>query len=157
MYAAILLVICQPPLVSFPPLTTFPPLQSAGNAEAVTPTPTPMPPTPATKTKSFKPGLVYGYDGEAVSAASADRPIVIQFSAPWCVPCKRVFTDLSALTTKMDTQLHYVDIDKHKSLATSYGITTIPRLWVVDRGKIIYDKTGSDLGEVAKYLIRRAP
>lgn len=55
---------------------------------------------------------------------------VIKFQAAWCGPCKFLTQTMSSMDIKIPVE--YVDIDKDVSVATEYGIRSIPTLILVD-------------------------
>jgi thioredoxin 1 len=69
-----------------------------------------------------------------VVLASATQPVLIDFHASWCPPCKRLAPELAALASERGDRLRMVqiDVDQHGPLAQSQGVSSIPdvRLWL---------------------------
>lgn len=77
-------------------------------------------------------------------ARQAKRPIVIDFWATWCGPCKKLkkLTMEHAKVAKVlkGMEVIYVDLDAHPSLAKSYGVTSIPDVFFIDAAGLIVDR-----------------
>jgi thioredoxin 1 len=75
---------------------------------------------------------------------TSKRPIVIDFYADWCGPCKRqspVFKEVEAASTG-NAVFVKVDIDENVDLATTYGVMSIPTIMILDNGHIAFRHTG---------------
>lgn len=79
-----------------------------------------------------------------VLAASADRPVLVDFWAPWCGPCKMLKPLLEQLATEAGGKWSLVKIntDLHADLAARHGIRGIPDVRLYHRGREIARFTG---------------
>lgn len=72
-------------------------------------------------------------------------PVVVDFSAAWCGPCKQMHPVFDKLAKKYRGQVNfiYVDIDKAPQLAKQYGVEAVPTLLFVDTKGQIHRQVGA--------------
>lgn len=73
-----------------------------------------------------------------------DKPVLVDFSAVWCGPCKKQDDILNELAELKRTTLKVVkvDVDKCANLVSQFGIRNVPTLILFENGKPIQKKTG---------------
>ena len=67
----------------------------------------------------------------------ADKPVVVDFWAEWCGPCKAIGPSLEELSDEMaaDVKIVKVNMDENPQLAMQYGVRSIPTLLMFKGGE----------------------
>ena len=75
----------------------------------------------------------------------SDLPVVVDFWAEWCGPCKQIGPTLEELSTEMEGKIKVVkvDVDSNPSAAAALGVRGIPALFLFKDGQVISNKTGA--------------
>jgi len=75
------------------------------------------------------------FDAEVLQSAV---PVLLDFSAEWCGPCKRLQPIVEAIAREYDGRLKvaHLDIDKAQSTAVRYGIMSVPTVLFFKAGKV---------------------
>jgi thioredoxin 1 len=76
--------------------------------------------------------------------ASATTPVLVDFWAPWCGPCKMIAPILEELATELAGKLAIskVNVDDNGDIAAEYGIRAIPTLLLFKDGKLAEQYVG---------------
>ena len=75
----------------------------------------------------------------------ADVPVVVDFWAEWCGPCKQIGPALEELSEEMagKVKIVKVDVDSNPNTAAQLGVRGIPALFMFKDGEVVSNKTGA--------------
>jgi len=92
-------------------------------------------------------------------AVEAEGLVLVDFSAPWCGPCRRMEPELEAVATELAGKITVlkVNVDESPEIATHYGVQGIPNLTFLKGGQVVDVAVGampraSILARVNKHL-----
>ena len=70
---------------------------------------------------------------------SADKPVVVDFWADWCGPCKQIAPILEEFATEQSERftIAQLDVDANVAIATKYAVMSIPTLLIFKDGQVV--------------------
>jgi thioredoxin 1 len=70
---------------------------------------------------------------------SADKPVLVDFWAEWCAPCRALGPVIESLSADFagEATIAKLDIDANQQVALRYGIRSIPTVLLFDKGELV--------------------
>ncbi len=88
-----------------------------------------------------------------------DKPVLIDFYATWCAPCKTMSPILESVGKELQGQARVlkIDVDKNQALSQQFKIQAVPTFMIFKNGKMVWRKAGGAdkmtiLKEIRNYI-----
>ena len=81
-----------------------------------------------------------GFDAEVLSS---DKPVLVDFYATWCSPCKMLAPVIDEIASeKSGIKVVKINVDEQPQLAQAYSVMSIPTLILIKNGEVAGRSTG---------------
>ena len=89
--------------------------------------------------------IVHVTDATFDGVVTSERPVIIDFWAPWCGPCRAIAPVLDELARELEDRVTIgkVNVDEHPTLAARFGVRGIPQLLFFKDGGLRDEVTGA--------------
>ncbi len=84
-------------------------------------------------------------DANFEEITNTDKPVLVDFWAEWCGPCKMIGPVVEELASDYEGKavIGKVDVDSNPNTSAKFGIRSIPTLLVIKNGKIVEKQVGA--------------
>jgi len=89
--------------------------------------------------------IAVGQDNWSSEVEESSVPVLVDFWAEWCGPCRAILPTLEQLSDDYDGKLKVakVNVDENRELAQKFGVRSIPFLLIVKDGKVVENMVGA--------------
>ena len=86
-----------------------------------------------------------GDDNFGTDVLGSDKPVLVDFWAEWCGPCKMIGPALEEISDELGEQVTIVklNIDEHPDTPTQFGVRGIPTMILFKNGEVVDTKVGA--------------
>jgi len=91
----------------------------------------------------------------ATDVLGSSEPVVVDFWAEWCGPCKQIGPALEEISTEMGDRVKVIkiNIDENPGVPSKYGVRGIPTLMMFKNGQVAATKVGAlPKGKIVEWI-----
>ncbi len=94
---------------------------------------------------------------QEVKQASAQKPVLVDFFAPWCGPCQMMGPILESLAEELGEKvvIGKVNVDENQNLAAQFQIMSIPNMKIFKNGEVVEEIVGARGKEDLKAILEK--
>jgi len=81
----------------------------------------------------------------AKDVVKADKPVLVDFYADWCQPCRKLSPTIEAMAKKYAGKIDFykINVDQSPKISEEYKVNAIPAIKIFKGGKVISESVGS--------------
>lgn len=93
------------------------------------------------------------------SIINGEKPVLVDFFATWCGPCKMMPPILEQVSAQLGDQIRIlkIDVDKNQQLASELNISGVPTLAIFQKGVIKWRQSGVQTAKALIEIIKNLP
>ena len=100
--------------------------------------------------------LILTSENFEASVLQAQKPVIVDFWAPWCGPCKVMSPIIESLAMEMEDMIvGKVNVDEHSAIAQKFNILSIPTFIIFKGGQVVEQFSGSMSKDQLREKIQR--
>jgi len=86
----------------------------------------------------------------------SDKPVLVDFFATWCGPCKMTAPHVAKIAENYDGKIKVgvLDVDQAPDIAQNFGVSSIPTLLVFNNGEVVNQHVGSANYPVLEAMVK---
>ena len=87
-----------------------------------------------------------------------ETPVLVDFFAEWCGPCKQMSPVLKDFATRMGDRVRIlkIDVDKSPAAASSYRVQGVPTFILFKRGEVLWRQSGTVSRQILEQVVNKA-
>jgi len=87
-----------------------------------------------------------------------ETPVLVDFFAEWCGPCKQMSPVLKDFATRMGDRVRIlkIDVDKSPTTASSYRVQGVPTFILFKRGEVLWRQSGTVSRQILEQVVNKA-
>lgn len=96
-------------------------------------------------------------NGKFLNIINSDKPVLVDFYAEWCRPCKQMSPILKDVKSELkdNVRIIKVDVDKNPGIATRYQIRSIPTVMIFKNGEPMWTGVGLRMANELKTVLNQ--